>query len=176
MLSNSSRISFFTMEKSIITYDSYSFWANCRANVDLPTRRAPSISTAVLPLRLFFQSSSFSYNFLLNILIIFGYQNYYFGTKIGKIFISSQSFSAKSPIFSQSFSAKSTEFSQSLGKMGRFWRVGVLFVGWRFWGKWVEESADFWGKVLTRGCRCCNFVEYLVLLPCYALSLTAFGL
>ena len=43
-------------------------------------------------------------------------------------------------------------------------------------GKWVEESADFWGKVLTRACRCCNFVEYLVLLPCYALSLTAFGL
>ena len=165
MLSNSSRISFFTMEKSIITYDSYSFWANCLASVDLPTRRAPSISTAVLPLRLFFQSSSFSYNFLLNILIIFGYQNYYFGTKIGKIFISSQS-----------FSAKSQEFSQSLGKMGRFWRVGGVIGGWRFWGKWVEESADFWGKVLTRGCRCCNFVEYLVLLPCYALSLTAFGL
>lgn len=47
---------------------------------------------------------------------------------------------------------------------------------WGFLGKWVEESADFWGKVLTRGCRCCNFVEYLVLLPCYALSLTAFGL
>ena len=23
----------------------------------------------------------------------------------------------------------------------------------------MEESADFWGKVLTRGCRCCNFVE-----------------
>lgn len=43
-------------------------------------------------------------------------------------------------------------------------------------GKWVEESADFWGKVLTRACRCCNFARYLVLLPCYALSLTAFGL
>ena len=57
----------------------------------------------------------------------------------------------------------------------REFHMGVI-VGWRFWGKWVEDSADFWGKVLTRGCRCCNFVEYLVLLPCYALSLTAFGL
>lgn len=47
---------------------------------------------------------------------------------------------------------------------------------WGFLGKWVEESADFWGKVLTRACRCCNFAEYLVLLPCYALSLTAYGL
>ena len=146
MLSNSCRISYLTMEKSIITYDSYSLWANCLTSVDLPTRRAPSIRTAVLPLRLFFQSSSFSYNFLLNILIIFGYQNYYFGTKIGKIFISSQSFSAKSPIFSQSFSAKSTEFSQSLGKMGRFWRVGALLGGGDFGGNGWRKVQIFGEK------------------------------
>ena len=146
MLSNSSKISFFTMEKSIITYDSYSFWANCLASVDLPTRRAPSISTAVLPLRLFFQSSSFSYNFLLNILIIFGYQNYYFGTKIGKIFISSQSFSVKPPIFSQSFSVKSPEFSQSFGKWGDFGAWGRYLGGGDFWGNGWRKVQIFGEK------------------------------
>ena len=151
MLSNSSKISFFTMEKSIITYDSYSFWANCLASVDFPTRRAPSISTAVLPLRLFFQSSSFSYNFLLNILIIFGYQNYYFGTKIGKIFISSQSFWAKSPEFSQSFWQKSPEFSQSLGEMGYFWRVGGVICGAEILGEMGGGKCRFLGKSIDKG-------------------------
>lgn len=45
----------------------YSAFANCSAIKLLPTRRAPSIIIAVVPLLLFFQAVSASYIFLFSI-------------------------------------------------------------------------------------------------------------
>ena len=69
MSSNKSIICFDADEKSIKMYDSYSAFANASTVVDFPTRLAPSTKTAVLPLLFRFQSSNWSYSFLLNIKI-----------------------------------------------------------------------------------------------------------
>ena len=63
---NNALISLFSSEKSMRTYERYSLRANSSANVDFPTRLAPSMSIAVRPLDLSFHSFRAEYAFLSN--------------------------------------------------------------------------------------------------------------
>ncbi len=70
MLSKSSSISLEVCAKSISMYDLYSLLANSSTKVDFPTRRAPFINNAELPLRSRFQASILSYNFRLKTMFL----------------------------------------------------------------------------------------------------------
>ncbi len=63
-------MSLLASEKSMNMWDLYSFFANCLTIVDFPTRRAPSMRSAVIPL-LFFHSKMDLYIFRLKISAIF---------------------------------------------------------------------------------------------------------